>query len=182
MPRLRIRLRIFVLGFQRHRGSPLPALMDPWPSLSGFGSGQLPRNHPHVAVLIFYPRVTHIRPSELLERKNKDLVPSLVPLLPCLSAVITTYETKVCTKTGVRGPRRPKLVSVDQQPEEIIWNFNSATKLFRTATDSLGLSGMTRFQTRTGSWHSARNPDTTLVTPLSLLSTPKQSGNTRATC
>ena len=37
-----------------------------------------------------------------MERKKKELVPSLVPLHPCQSVVITTYEAKVFTKTGVR--------------------------------------------------------------------------------
>ena len=52
-------------------------------------------------------------------------------------------------------------------------------------------AGLTRFHTRTqwnrhqsstGSQHSARNAKTRLVTPLSPLSAPKQSVNTRAAC
>ena len=43
-----------------------------------------------------------MRPSEFLELKEKDLVPQLVPLLPCWSVVIAASETGVFTKAGVR--------------------------------------------------------------------------------
>ena len=73
----------FLLGFQHHRGS---QLLPPW-LVGGHsgrcGSGQLPRNYPHVAVLILHLRVMDVRPSRLVERIRKDLVPSFVPLLPC---------------------------------------------------------------------------------------------------
>ena len=40
-------------------------------------------NHLHVAVFILILRVTYMRPSELLALRKNDLVPPLVPLLPC---------------------------------------------------------------------------------------------------
>ena len=82
--------------------------------------------------------------------EKKDLVPPLMPLLPCWSAVIAAFETGVSTKTGVRGG----LVHMDQRwfqwvtklllllkygnPEERIWNFDyaAAAKMLKTATDS----------------------------------------------
>ena len=68
-------------------------------------SSKLPRNHPHVAVFTLILRVTYMRPSELLELKKKDLVPSPVPLLPCRSVVIAA---EVIAKTG--SPRWVGLV------------------------------------------------------------------------
>ena len=103
-----------------------------------------------------------MRPSELLALKKKDLVPPLMPLLPCWSVVIAALVFGVHTNTGVRDG----LVLVDQRwlqwvntllhqlnfgnPEEWIWNFDypAAANMFKTATDSLGLSGMTMYQTR----------------------------------
>ena len=62
-----------------------------------FGSSELPRNHPHVAVFTLILQVTYMRLFELLKLK-KSLVPSL---LPCWSAVIA-FDAGVYTKTRVR--------------------------------------------------------------------------------
>ena len=73
----------FVLGVQHHHGSQLlAAVKDRWPSFSRFGSSRLPKNHPHVAVCTLILRIAYIRLSDLLALKQKDPVPSLVPLLP----------------------------------------------------------------------------------------------------
>ena len=173
--------------------------MDRWPSFSRFGSSKLSRNHAHVAVFTFILRETYTRPSEL---KKKDLVPSLVPLLPCWSVVIAAYETGVFTKTGVLDGS----IVMDQRwfqrtnqvlpalkagnPEEKIWNFDypAAATLFKTATNALKFSGLTMYQTQSqhrsgaGFWHSARSPKTNSVSPLSPSPAPKQIGHTRATC
>ena len=135
--------------------------------------------------------------------EQKDLVPLLVPLLPWWSA----HETGVFTKTGVRNGS----LRMDQswfqwvkkalapaevwKPDRSFWNFDyfAAAELFNTATDALGLSGFSMCQTRhsgasirSGSGfsntHSARNPKTRSVAPLSPSSAPRQIGNTRATC
>ena len=113
-------------------------------------------------VFILILRVMYTRPSELLALRKKDLVPLLVPLLPYWSVVIAPPETGVSTETGVRDGS----VSVDQRwlqwvnklvlrlkcanLVERIWcfDFPAAAKLFKTATDALGLSGMTMYQTR----------------------------------
>ena len=42
-----------------------------------------------------------MRPAGLLALRKKDLVPPLVPLLPCRSIVIAASETGVPTKTGI---------------------------------------------------------------------------------
>ena len=176
--------------------------MDRWPSFSRFGSSKLPRDHAHVAVFTFILRVTYMRPSELLELRKKDLVPSLVPLLPCWSVVIAAYETGVFTKTGVLDGS----IVMDQRwfqrtnqvlpalkagnPEEKIWNFDypAAATLFKTATDALRFSGLTMYQTQSqhrsgaGFQHSARSPKTNSLSPLSPSPAQKQIGHTRATC
>ena len=59
-------------------------------------------NHPRMAVFDLILRVTHMRPSELLALKKKDLVPPLVLLLLWWSVVITTSETCVPTKAELR--------------------------------------------------------------------------------
>ena len=107
-------------------------------------------SHPHMAAFILILLVTYMRPSELLALRKKDLVPLLVPLLPCWSIVTAASETAVLFKTGVRDGSvlmdqrwlqwvkklLPALKAVN--PEEKIWN----------ATDTLGPSGTTMYQTR----------------------------------
>ena len=73
---------------------------------------------------------------------------------------------------------------------ETIWNFDypTAAKLFKTATDALGPSGLTMYPTRrsgaridrVGFQHCARSAKTRSVAPLSPSPAP-QAGNTRAT-
>ena len=59
----------FIQRVQHHHGSQLlAAVMDRCPSFSRFGSGKLPRNHPHVAVSILNLWVTYMRPSELSDK------------------------------------------------------------------------------------------------------------------
>ena len=60
------------------------------------------QSHPHMAPFILILQVTYMRPSELLALRKKDLVPRLVPLLPCWSVVIAASTTGVFAKTGVR--------------------------------------------------------------------------------
>ena len=132
----------------------LVAVMDRWPSFSRFGSHKLPRN---LAVSIVILRVTYMRPSELLTLK--DLVPPLVPLVPFWSVVISSSETGDSTKTGVRDGS----VLMDQRLLQWVNQLFSALKarnledkicnadypaaaiLFTTATDALGLRGMTMY-------------------------------------
>ena len=96
------------------------------------------------------------------DTEKKDLVPPLVPNLPCCSVVIGASGTVVSTKTGVRDGS----VLMDQRGlqwvnehlpwlhgrnwEERIWNSEhpAAVNMFQSATDSLELSGMTTHQTR----------------------------------
>ena len=108
--------------------------------------------------------------------KKKDLVPPLVPLLPCWSVVLAASETGVSTKTGISDGS----VLMDQRwlqlvnkllpalkagnPKEKTWNFDypGAAKMFNTATErhdhvrnasqrSQHRSGA-RFQQRRGQW------------------------------
>ena len=65
-----------------HGSQLLAAVMDRWLSFSRHGSNRLPWNYPHVKMWILILRITFMRPSELLELKRKDFVPSLLPLLP----------------------------------------------------------------------------------------------------
>ena len=152
----------FVLGFQHHHGSQLlAAAIALWRSFNRFGSSQLPKNHPLVAVFTLFLPVTYMRPSELLELKLEDLAPSLVPLLPCHSIRIAAQETGGRARTEVREGS----VLVDQscfQRDKILpkikcgnlaetnWNFDhpAAANLFQTATDALGLSGLTMHPAR----------------------------------
>ena len=62
-------------------------------------------NQPLMAAFILISLVTYMRPSELLALRKKDLVPPLMPLLPCWSVVIAAFETGVSSKTGVRDGR-----------------------------------------------------------------------------
>ena len=93
--------------------------------------------------------------------EKKDRVTPLVPLFPFWSVVIAASKTGMSTKTEVRDGS----VLVDQrwlqwstcscpgcsvEYGRKISNFNdpAAAKLFKTATDALGLNGMTMYQTR----------------------------------
>ena len=169
--------------------------------------------HLHMAVFILIIPVTYIRPSEPLALRKKNLIAPLVPLLPRWSVGIAASETGVFTKTGVRDGS----VLIDQRwvqwvtkllhwlkagnLEEKIGNFEdpAAAKKFKPATDALGLSGLTMYQTRHNGasfrtlpevqrrvpWKAFSSvtkavvwrPTTTLSRPA-----PRQSGNTRATC
>ena len=88
--------------------------------------------------------------------RKKDLVPLLVPLLPCWSVVIAAYETGVFTKIVLMDQRWlqwvNKLLSALKAGnlKEKIWFFDNlaAAKLFKTATDALALRGMTMYSTR----------------------------------
>ena len=107
-------------------------------------------------------QVTCMRLSELLELKQKDLAPSFVPLLPRCSIVVAAYETGVLAKTEVRdgsvfmyqscfrwvNKLLPKLKCGNMV--ETKWNFHylAAATLFQTATDGLGLSGLTMYPAR----------------------------------
>ena len=62
---------------------------------------KIPRSHLHVAALVLILRITYMRPSELLEFKKKDIVPSLVPLLPFWSVVTAVCETGAFAKKGI---------------------------------------------------------------------------------
>ena len=117
-------------------------------------------NLPHMAVFILILLVTYIRPSELLALTKKDIAPPLVLLLPWL--VGRDRRLRKSTKAGVRDGS----VLIDQRwlqwvtkllpaikagnPEDTILNFGypSRARLFKTATDALGLSGLTMNQTR----------------------------------
>ena len=110
-----------------------------------------------------------MRPSELLALRKKDLVPPLVPLLPCWSNVIAASETGVSTKTGIRDGS----VLKDQRwlrwvnklltrlqagnPGKRIWKFDypAAAQVFITATVTLGIRGTTMYQAR----HSGTSAD-----------------------
>ena len=111
---------------------------------------------------VFVLLVTYMRSSELLALRKNDLVPPLAPLLPCWSIVIAASETGVSTRTGIRD----ESVVMDQlwlqwvnmllpalkagNSEEQIWNFDhpAAANIFKAATGTLALNGMTMYQTR----------------------------------
>ena len=57
-------------------------------------------DHLHVAALIFVMLVTYMHPSEILVLRQKGLVPSRVPLLPCWSVVIETARRIIATTAG----------------------------------------------------------------------------------
>ena len=102
-----------------------------------------------------------MRPSELLALRSEDLVPPLVPLLPCWSVVIAASESGVSTKIRISHGS----VFMDQRwlhlvnkllpavkagsSEEKIWFFDypAAANMFKSASDTLGLVGMTMHQT-----------------------------------
>ena len=93
-------------------------MVDRWPSFSRFGSSKLQRNHPHVAVFTLILRVKYMRPSELLELKKKDLVPSLVPPLSMLvGRDRSSRNGSVYQDWNPRwvGPHGPAMVSMGQQ-------------------------------------------------------------------
>ena len=146
-----------------------------------------------------------MRLSELLALRQKDLVPPLVPLLPCWSIVITASEIGVSAKTKVLDGSVLMVQRWVQWVNELlprlrcgnlvgqIWNFNYlvAAKFFKTAIDALGLSGMTTYQTRhsgasihrvRGFRISAKRETMRSVAPHSPSPAAKQVGNTRATC
>ena len=131
-----------------------------WPC---FGTSQLPRNHPRVAVLILHLRVMCLRPSELLAGRKQA---GSCPIAGATSPTLVSRHHKLRNESiyqdrcpRLTGPRRPKLVLVCQQSLTLtkLWiserdnlevRYTAATKLFRAATGALELSGMTRFQTR----------------------------------
>ena len=134
----------------------------PAPVWEGIAAQVTHLNQLQMAAFIPILLVTYTRRSELVALRKKDLVPPLVPHLPCWSVVFAASETGVPAKTGVRGGS----VFVDQlwlqwanklldrleagNPEETIWNsdYRGAEQMFWTATDSSELSGMTMYQTR----------------------------------
>ena len=134
----------FVLGAQHHHGLQLlAAVMDRWPSLRRFGSSKLHRNHAHVAVFTLILRKTYMLPQK------KGLVPSLVPLLPCWSVVVKTYETGVFTKTEWVNKLVPWLKCGNPV---IIFRTVDCPAAAKFVQDSnrriLGLSGLITYQTR----------------------------------
>ena len=110
-------------------------------------------NHPRVAVFILMLRVTYMRPSELLALKKKDLVPPLVPLLPCWLVVIAASETGVSTSTRVLDgsvPHKSTLAFMGQQalvPAEV-WKFGEADPEFPLPCSKIVQGGNRRFGTR----------------------------------
>ena len=100
-----------------------------------------------MVVFVRIALVTYVRPSELLALGRN------------MSAVIADFETGCRQWTGVRGGS----VLMDQRwlqwvnKEERIWNFDYVVraKMFKAATETLGLSGMTMYQTS----HSGTNID-----------------------
>ena len=109
----------FVLGFQYHHGSlPPAAVMALWPSFSRFGSSQLLRNHPHVAVLILHLWVTHICPIRIAGKEKEGSCPIACATSPMhVSRDHNLRQESIHQDRSPRwiGPRRPKLVSVGQQ-------------------------------------------------------------------
>ena len=95
----------------------------------------------------FILQIAYIGPSEILALRTKELVPPLVPLLPCWSVAIAASETVVSTKTGVRDVS----VLTDQRwlrwvkkllpalkagnPEEKIWKFHCLAAAFLFTTE-----------------------------------------------
>ena len=142
-----------------------------------------------------------------------------MPLIPCLSVVIAASETGVSTKTGIsagsvlviNGGFNWSTSSCEHSRQGIRRRISgissAAAKMFKTATDTLGLSGMTMYQTRHSQHrsgarfqNSARSAKMRVVEsvqhchkiqhkqpsggrlPLSPAPAPRQAGNTRATC
>ena len=101
----------FVLAFQHHHGSQLPAaVMVHWRSFSRFGSSQLQTSHPHVTVIILHLRVTAGKKKRILSRR-----------LCHLSHVSRDHTLRSENIYHDRSPRRigrrkSKLVAMGQQP------------------------------------------------------------------
>ena len=115
----------FVLGFQCHHGSlPPAAVMALWPSFSRFGSSQLLRNHPHVAVLILHLWVTHICPIRIAGKEKEGSFPIACATSPMhVSRDHNLRQESIHQDRSPRwiGPRRPKLVSVGQHAFTEVW-------------------------------------------------------------
>ena len=155
--------------------------------MSRCGSSKLLKNHPHVPVSTQISRATYMRPSEFSTLKEKDLVPPLVPLLPCWPVVIVASVFMDERWLQLVNKFLPALKA--RSPMDKIWNFDypAAAMLFTTATDALGLSAVAMYQTR----HRGSSNDRVRVSELCKKSKKrgqspsparKQVGNICATC
>ena len=88
---------------QHHHGSQLLAAnIDRWLSSTRFGSNRLPRNHLRLTKCIRIFCFTCMRPSELVELKQSDVVPPFVRLHPGWAIVIAAHGKGGFARTDVR--------------------------------------------------------------------------------